>query len=1054
MEAGIAHACSTSARLREHWSFSTAAGRGDLNSIRTGCTMALEATEDLPSDFQHQYWRSAPRLSDKLPLLSADQIPEDQFKLIGDNIPVLCWMANGDGYIVWYNRRWYEYTGSTPAEMEGWGWQAVHDPGVLPAVMERWTQSIATGEAFEMTFPLRGADGVFRPFLTRVQPVRDATGDVVRWFGVNTEISAQQAAEQALRESEERLRLVQAAGRIGSFDYDVQSDQAVCSQVWYEVYGLPAGTPINLERMSSIVVSEDWPQVTLTLERAISERQSLNIEFRIKRPDNGELRWLSSSATMVLDSEGKPWRYIGGVVDITERTLAAQSSRDSEERLRLVLDAAPGGFYAVDREGNTTLVSRGFLDMLGFQDEQEALGRKLHDVIHHTKPDGAHYPVEDCPIYGCASTGQPAHVAEENFFRLDGVAVPVEYWATPIYRGDEHIGASCTIVDLRERKQADAALREESRTLETLNSTGSAIAAELDLERLVQMVTDAGVELTGAQFGAFFYNMLDAAGEKYLLYALSGAERSDFDRFGKPRATAIFHPTFMGEGAVRSDDITADHRYGKNDPHHGMPEGHLPVRSYLAVPVISRSGEVIGGLFFGHPEVSRFTARHERLITGIAAQAAVGIDNARLYEAAQKELVERMRAETALRELNDTLEQRVTEEIERRAEAEEALRQSQKMETVGQLTGGIAHDFNNLLQVVSGNLDILCRKLTAEAAPLLRYAERAMVGAQRASTLTQRLLAFSRRQPLQPKPTDVNRLLPAMSELLHRTLGETIEVEAVLPPRIWLVETDPNQLENAILNLAINARDAMPEGGKLTIETQNTHLDDTYASQNPGVSSGQYVVICISDTGVGMDAETVAKAIEPFFTTKEVGKGTGLGLSMVYGFIKQSGGHMKIYSEPGEGTTVKIYLPRLVGQAAVDADSVQSPAPTGTGEETILVCEDDEDVRAYSAEVLRELGYRVLEAADGNAALTILRHEETKIDLLFTDVVLPGGMSGAVVAKEAAKIRPGLKTLFTTGYARNAIVHQGRLDAGVQLITKPFSYSDLAGRIRDILDKP
>ncbi len=1015
--------------------------------------MTSSQRDPLLEEFQNQYWRSAPLLNDQLAPLSADSIPEDQFKLIADNIPVLCWVANGDGYIVWYNRRWHEYSGTTPAEMEGWGWQAVHDPEVLPSVMERWTESIATGEPFEMTFPLRGADGVFRPFLTRVQPLCDATGDVVRWIGVNTEISAQQSAEQALRESEERLRLVQAAGRIGSFDYDVQIDQAVCSNEWYEVYGLPIGTPVSLEAMRSVIVSEDWLLVTETLERAIAERTPLSVEYRIERPDTGELRWLSSSGTMVLDPEGRPWRYVGGVVDITERTLDAQACRDSEERLRLVLDAAPGGFYAVDCEGNTNLVSRGFLDMLGFKDEQEALGRKLHEVIHHTKADGSHYPVQECPIYRCASTGQPAHVVEESFFRLDGTAVPVEYWATPIRRGDQHIGASCTIVDLRDQKRADAALREQSRTLETLNSTGSAIAAELDLERLVQMVTDAGVELTGAQFGAFFYNVLDASGEKYLLYALSGAERADFDRFGMPRATAIFHPTFMGEGVVRSDDITADARYGKNDPHRGMPEGHLPVLSYLAVSVTSRSGEVIGGLFFGHPKVAQFTARHERLITGIAAQAAVGIDNARLYEAAQRELADRVRAETALRELNDTLEHRVTEEIERRAEAEEALRQSQKMETVGQLTGGIAHDFNNLLQIVSGNLDILCRKMPDDAAALRRYAERAMVGAQRAATLTQRLLAFSRRQPLVPKPTDVNRLLPGMSELLHRTLGETIEVEAVLPPRIWLVETDPNQLENAILNLALNARDAMPEGGKLTIETQNTHLDETYASQNPGVTAGQYVVMCISDTGYGMDADTIAKAIEPFFTTKEVGKGTGLGLSMVYGFIKQSGGHLKIYSELGEGTTVKLYLPRLVGQPAAETENEPMTPPAGSGEETILVCEDDEDVRAYSAEVLRELGYRVLEAADGPAALALLRNKGTRIDLLFTDVVLPGGMSGAVLAKEAAEIRPGLKTLFTTGYARNAIVHQGRLDSGVQLITKPFSYEDLAARVRDILDQ-
>jgi CheY-like chemotaxis protein len=374
------------------------------------------------------------------------------------------------------------------------------------------------------------------------------------------------------------------------------------------------------------------------------------------------------------------------------------------------------------------------------------------------------------------------------------------------------------------------------------------------------------------------------------------------------------------------------------------------------------------------------------------------------------------------------------------------------METVGQLTGGIAHDFNNLLQIVSGNLDLLRQKIPSDAAHLKRYADRAFTGADRAATLTQRLLAFSRRQPLAPKPVDVNRLIPGMSELLHRTLGETIEVEAVLTPRLWTVEADPNQLENAIINLAINARDAMPDGGKLTIETQNTHLDASYTAQNPEVLVGQYAVICISDTGLGMDSETVAKAVEPFFTTKEVGRGTGLGLSMVYGFVKQSGGHIKIYSEPGEGSTVKMYLPRLLGQFEEEIENLGTSAVKAQGEESILVCEDDEDVRAYSAEVLRELGYRVFEAVDGPSALALME-ANGPVDLLFTDVVLPSGMTGAVLAKEAAKLQPGIRTLFTTGYARNAIVHQGRLDPGVELLTKPFSYADLAARVRDILDR-
>jgi signal transduction histidine kinase len=519
-----------------------------------------------------------------------------------------------------------------------------------------------------------------------------------------------------------------------------------------------------------------------------------------------------------------------------------------------------------------------------------------------------------------------------------------------------------------------------------------------------------------------------------------------------PRATAVFHPTFAGEGPIRSDDIMADPRYGKSEPHFGMPEGHLPVRSYLAVPVISRSGEVLGGLFFGHPEIGRFTERHERLMLGVAGQAAVSIDNARLYQAAQQEVAERMRAEAQLRELNETLEQRVAAEIARRSEAEEALRQAQKMETLGQLTGGVAHDFNNLLQIVTGNLEILERSLPEGSARLRRSAENAMKGAARASVLTQRLLAFSRRQPLDPKPVSLNKLVAGMSELLHRTLGETIEVETVLASGLWNVEADPNQLENALLNLAVNARDAMPDGGKLTIETANTHLDRGYVALNSEVSPGQYVVVCVSDTGSGMDQQTLERVFEPFFTTKDVGKGTGLGLSMVYGFVKQSGGHVKIYSEPGEGTTVKIYLPRLRG--ALEEKEEETPAliPEGSQAETILVCEDDDDVRAYSVEVLRELGYRVLEAHDGPSALRLLERQDGQVDLLFTDVVLPGGMMGNVLAEKARVVRPGLKVLFTTGYARNAIVHHGRLDPGVELITKPFAYAELAARIRDLLD--
>jgi PAS domain S-box-containing protein len=387
-----------------------------------------------------------------------------------------------------------------------------------------------------------------------------------------------------------------------------------------------------------------------------------------------------------------------------------------------------------------------------------------------------------------------------------------------------------------------------------------------------------------------------------------------------------------------------------------------------------------------------------------------------------------------------------------RRRMEEALRQSQKMEAVGQLTGGVAHDFNNLLTVVIGNLDSLQQRLAGADAESRRLIEAATRGAIRGATLTQRLLAFSRRQPLEPKPISPNKLVTGMSDLLQRTLGERIAVETVLAAGLWWVSADANQLESALLNLAVNARDAMPAGGKLTIETANVYLDESYAAGHEEVASGQYAMLAVSDTGTGMTREVADRAFEPFFTTKEVGQGTGLGLSQVYGFVKQSGGHVKIYSEPGQGTTVKLYLPRLAaggGWPGLEPDQ-QAPAMAASGERILLV-EDDEDVRGFGADALRELGYRVVEATDGTSALQLFG-EEPGIDLLFTDVGLPGQLNGRQLADACRQRRPGLKVLFTTGYARNAITHHGRLDPGVELIAKPFTSAALAAKVRQILE--
>jgi PAS domain S-box-containing protein len=409
-------------------------------------------------------------------------------------------------------------------------------------------------------------------------------------------------------------------------------------------------------------------------------------------------------------------------------------------------------------------------------------------------------------------------------------------------------------------------------------------------------------------------------------------------------------------------------------------------------------------------------------------------------------------AAEALMQLTQTLEQQVSERTTRLMEAEEALRQSQKMEAVGQLTGGIAHDFNNLLAGIGGNLELLERRIAQnrlEALP--RYVGSAQSAVKRAAALTQRLLAFSRRQTLDPRPVNVNRLVADMEELIRRTVGPSVEIEVVGAAGLWPTLIDPNQLENALLNLCINARDAMPDGGKLTVETANKWLDD-HAARERDLPPGQYVSLCVTDTGCGMTPEVAARAFDPFFTTKPIGEGTGLGLSMIYGFIRQSGGQVRIYSEPDQGTTMCLYLPRYFGELQQGvATSAAPPANYDGHGEVVLVIDDDPTVRTLIIEVLGELGYTARVAEDGPSGLKVLQSAE-RIDLLVTDVGLPGGLNGRQVADAGRAVRPDLKVIFITGYAENAVVRNGILDPGMKILTKPFSIEAFTKTIGEALE--
>ncbi|WP_395645546.1 CHASE3 domain-containing protein [Terricaulis sp.] len=426
------------------------------------------------------------------------------------------------------------------------------------------------------------------------------------------------------------------------------------------------------------------------------------------------------------------------------------------------------------------------------------------------------------------------------------------------------------------------------------------------------------------------------------------------------------------------------------------------------------------------------------LLVGIAALMVVTVRGA-------------MRELRAARDSAEATNLRLIEEMGGREKAEAKVRQMQKMEAIGQLTGGVAHDFNNMLAVIMSALQLAQRRIDRGEAGAGRFIDAAMDGARRAAILTSRLLAFARRQPLTPQVIDVNRVLGGMSEMLRRTLGEQIDFETVLAGGVWKVNADVNELENALVNICVNARDAMPGGGKLTIESANASLDEEYARHNVDVTPGQYVMIAITDTGQGMSPEVRAKAFDPFFTTKDVGKGTGLGLSHVHGFLKQSGGHVAIYSEVGHGTTLKLYLPRtqLAESTAEAPATAGDEIPHGDPGTLVLVVEDEERVRLLSVASLRELGYTVIHADRGAAALDLL-DKHPAVTLLFTDIVMPD-MSGRKLSDEALRRRPDLKVLYTTGYTQNAIVHNGVVDADARLLMKPYTLADLARKVRAVL---
>jgi PAS domain S-box-containing protein len=763
------------------------------------------------------------------------EMDEVDFRRLAENLPTLCWIADATGYIQWYSPRWYEYTGKTPEQMQGWGWQSVHDPKNLAMVLDHWQAAISERRPFEMVFPIRGADGVFRPFLTRINPAFDAQGAVTNWFGVNTDISRQVEAEAAFAQSEAKFRVLADSMPQIVWSATAEGRRDYFNARWYEYTGLPVGSGEGPGSVA-LIHPEDLERVRQAWRQALAAGVSSEVEYRLRRAC-GTFRWHLMRAHPECDAQGRVSRWYGTLTDIEEIVQARRVLQKSRAEL-----------------------------------EAEVVAR----------------------------TG------ERNLF------------ATLVEKTDVMIMA-------------------------------------LDLEFNILAINPANQDELQRLYG-----VRGRPGENLLALIADPAMRA--------AAAATWRRGFESE---EETFIEA----------HGDPNGQWGQYEIKFGKLRNEAGEVIGAFNFVN------------------------------------DVTERMREQAML------------------AQAQEALRQSQKLESMGQLTGGVAHDFNNLLTPILGTLDLLLRRgVGAEREQ--RLIRGASQSAERAKTLVQRLLAFARRQPLQATSIDIGGLVNGLAELLVSTLGPSVAVTVLIDPDLPPAKADPHQLEMALINLGVNARDAMDGAGQIKIAAARAVVAP---GQVPGLQAGVYVRLSMKDSGAGMDAATQARAVEPFFSTKGIGQGTGLGLSMAHGLALQLGGALTIESAPGEGTEVIIWLPE--SREPVEAGQAMAPAAAELpGAGTVLLVDDEEYIRAITADMLAELGFKVHATESAASALAALENGLLP-DVLMSDHLMPG-MTGVELMLKVRVRWPGVRLLLVSGFAEV----EG-LDASLPRLTKPFRQSELAAAL-------
>ena len=912
----------------------------------------------------------------------------------------------------------------------------------------------------------------------------------------------------------ESVNMALAAGAIvGTWFWDVPRDQLTVDEALARAFGLDpalAQRKLQLHDVLGAVHPDDLPGLMAAIEHAVQHGGRFAHQYRTRDTDGG-YHWLESIGRVDLDEHGKAKGFPGVLIDISER-LRIQAERDQAQALlRSFVEAAPGVMYAKDRQGRLLIGNSGASELIGrppadyvgrtdaelLADPAQAAavmatderimasgkGEQLEEEISFADGRRAWWLSTKAPlrngdgeVIGLVGTSlditdrksaEAERLDIEERYRLAAQATNDAVWDWRM--SDGHVVWNEALSSLfghdlmetsaqwwlghihpEDRDRIDRNIHgviEGDGTTWTgeyrFRRADGSYAAVLDRGAVLRDADGRPLRMIGAMLDLSGRKAAEAAlaeGEERLRLATEAGELGLWDLdlvqnilLWPPRTKAMF-------GISSDADVTIDDF--RSGLHPDDRAATLAALDASADPQQRANYDV----------EYRTVGKEDGIVRWVAAKGRGIFEAGRCVRmlGVAIDITARKAADARLQELNEQLEARVRAEVAERLRVEDALRQSRKMQAVGQLSGGIAHDFNNMLATVIGPLDLLALRIGDSDARAVRYIEMALDGAQRAAQLTQRLLAFSRQQPLQPVALDVNHLVAGMTDLLVHSLGSSVILQTVLGGGQWWTHADASQLENVILNLAVNARDAMPGGGRLNLQTSNCHVGLANALEHDGVPAGDYVRITVADTGSGMPPEVMARAFDPFFTTKPVGQGTGLGLSQVYGFVQQSNGHVRLHSLPGEGTTVLIYLPRLLAEADALPATPAAPAPlAGGGAEQILVVDDDAAVRAFSVDALTELGYQVL-SADGAASALPLLQAHPGITLLFTDVVMPG-MNGRQLADEARARHPQLKVLFTTGNSRNALVDDGVLDAHVQLIGKPFTIGELATRVRAVL---